>query len=56
MTKADIICSKAEAIREHLSSMAGHAMAGRNEEAAKHFDEIFKLTADIKSVAHNKED
>lgn len=56
MNKADSICNKADSIREHLSLMAGHAMAGRNEEAAKHFDEIFKLTADIKSVAHNKED
>jgi hypothetical protein len=56
MNKAAKICEKADLIRDHLSQLAGHAMAGRAEEASKHFDEIFELTADIKSVAHNKED
>ena len=53
--KANIICEKVDAIREHLGLMGGHAAAGRMEEAGKYFDEIFKLTADIKSVAHNEE-
>jgi hypothetical protein len=56
VNKADKICEKADLIREHLGSLAQYAVNGRADLAANHFDEIMKLTSDIKSVAHNEED
>jgi len=54
MNKSTELCQLADDIRDKLSVLSGHAMAGRYELAAEAFDLIMGYTGDIKRIAHQE--
>lgn len=54
MNRATELCQLADDIRDQLSVLSSHAMAGRYELAAEAFDSIMGYTGDIKRVAHQE--